>query len=271
MNKWLLYLVVFFAVERFCHFQTEGFCLSKMMNGSSNSSSPSQMTLTFIGAGKQYYAFETPDGHYVVKFMKFSRRRPLPWLANLPLPSFLDSWRQNYLAERAKRLSHLQRSGKLAFDTLSDETGIVASDFLPPVVTLIDKLGIHHTVSLHQTSFYVQKKAELLPRYFEQHPSEAHSLITSYITTVSSQCSKGVCNLDPIVDRNFGVANHKLIVLDFGSLMAHDKLKSSHGLKKEIFLELLPLRQWLQQHHPEHLFFFDAELKRTVNCATMQS
>lgn len=271
MNKYLIFIMTFLAIERFCHFQTDGFCLSKMINGSFDHSSPSKMTLTFIGAGKQYYAFETPDGNYVVKFMKFSRRRPLPWLENLSLPSFLDSWKQNYLKERAKRLSHLQKSGKLAFNTLSDETGIVASDFLPPVVTLIDKLGIHHTIALDQTSFYVQKKAALLPRYFEEHPSEAHSLITSYIDTVSSQCSKGICNLDPIVDRNFGVADHKLIVLDFGSLLAHDKLKSTAGLKKEIFLELLPLREWLQRHHPQHLSYFDTELKRTVSHATIES
>src|SRR5271169_3480916 len=109
MNKIIIVIIIFFAVERFCHWQTDGFMLSKMLTRDSPARQQGGMTLTLIGVGNQYYAFETPDHQYVVKFMKFSRRRPLPWLEKIPIPKLLT---ENYLAERAKRLNHLQKSGK---------------------------------------------------------------------------------------------------------------------------------------------------------------
>src|SRR6202051_2909685 len=122
MKRFFLALLLFLALERFCYFQTGGFILSKMLlDNSSPTPGPSE-TLTFIGAGKQFYAFETADHQVVVKFMKFSRRRPLPWLEKL---TFLKSWSAGYLAERAKRLSNLEYSCALALKYLSEEAALV--------------------------------------------------------------------------------------------------------------------------------------------------
>jgi hypothetical protein len=258
--KLFLALFLFIGIERFCHFQTEGFALSKMLLENSPPSAGPSETLTFIGAGKQFYAFETADRKYVVKFMKFSRRRPLPWLEKIPL-SFLESWKRNYLAERAKRLSNLESSSRLALEQLSSEAAL-ASYPLSKHLILIDKLGIRHRIDRAQTKFLVQKKATAFILYFEQNPSQAQALISSYIETISSQCKKGISNLDPILERNYGVVDNRMILMDVGSLLASPKLSTSIGLKRQIFLELLPLRQWLQNHHPEHLAYFDLQLKK---------
>src|ERR1700690_2500796 len=103
MKRLCLGLLLFFAVERFCRWQTGGFSLPKMLHDSPLVATPPapeffSEPLTFIGAGNQYYAFETADRQYVVKFVKFSRRRPLPWLEKISLP-FCNAWKQNYLAE----------------------------------------------------------------------------------------------------------------------------------------------------------------------------
>lgn len=268
MKRFFLGLLLFLAIERFCYFQTGGFILSKMILETplpvASSHDPDPLfskPLTFLGAGKQFYAFETADHQYVVKFMKFSRRRPLPWLEKIPLPSFLGVWKNNYLASRAKRLTHLEYSSSLALTYLTEEAGLISYPSLQKTAILIDKLGIRYSVSLAQTKFLVQKKALSFTDSFKQNPSHAHPLISSYIRTVASQCRKGICNLDPILERNYGVIDNQTILMDIGSLLAHQKLSTSAGIRREIFLELLPLREWLQNHHPQYLAYFDSELK----------
>lgn len=254
MKKFLLALVIFFGVERFCYFQTGGFILSKMvMENTTPAPGPSE-TLTFIGAGKQFYAFETADHQHVVKFMKFSRRRPLPWLEKLP-----QSWTASFIANRAKRLANLKTSSALALQHLSSEAALTPYP-LPNNLILIDKLGVAHTISTAQTHFIVQKKATPFTTYFEQNPSDAQKLISSYIRMIASQCQKGICNLDPLTDRNYGVVDHQVILMDIGSLLAHPKL-----VQREIVVELLPLREWLQNHHPEHVAYFDQTLQSIIN------
>jgi hypothetical protein len=260
MKKWILALLAFLALERFCYFQTDGFILSKMLIENVPPFPGPSETLTLIGGGKQFYAFETADHQHIVKFMKFSRRRPLPWLAKLP---FLTSWSRRFLAERAKRLSDLESSSHLALKYLTVETGLVSYP-LPKNLILIDKLGIAHSIDRSQTKFIVQKKAIPFTHYFDDHPSESKSLITSFMKTIASQCQKGICNLDTLIERNYGVVDHQMILMDIGSLLAHSKLNHKAGVQREIFVELLPLREWLQAHHPQHVIFFDQSLRHLI-------
>jgi len=258
MRKFLLALLIFIGVERFCYFQTDGFILSKMVLQNTPPPPGPSETLTFIGAGKQFYVFETSDHQHVIKFMKFSRRRPLPWLEKLPL--FRNS---RYLAQRAKRLYDIEYSSKLALQHLSSEAAL-ASYQLPQNLILIDKLNIAHSVDTAQTKYIVQKKASPFTTYFNQNPPLAQTLISSYIKTVASQCKKGICNLD-LIDRNYGVVDNQIILMDIGSLLANPKLHTQADIQQEIFFELLPLRQWLQNHHAHHIFYFDQALREIIS------
>ncbi len=259
--KWkrlILGCLIFIAVERFCYFQTGTFSLSKMVHegsppspSSTDSSIELKQPLRFLGAGKQFYAFETEDGKYVVKFMKWSRRRPLPLLEKLPL--------QNYLASRARLASNLQKSCLLALESLPQETQLVIAQPLE-TFTLIDKLGIKHTVPSRFTHYYVQRKAASFTDHLKRRPEDAEPLLRSFIHTVVAQCSSGIANLDPVIDRNYGVVEDRVILLDIGSLLASPKLHHTAAVRHEIVLELLPLRAYLQENHPEHLPLFDALL-----------
>jgi hypothetical protein len=257
-KRLLLGCLIFVAVERFCYFQTGTFSLSKIIYEGSppspssiDSSLELKQPLRFLGAGKQFYAFETADGKYVVKFMKWSRRRPLPLLEKLPL--------QAYLAERARRSSNLQASSLLALQRLPSETQLVVPK---PVeqFTLIDKLGIIHTIPSRSTHYYVQRKAASFTHHFENHPADAEPLLQSFIHTVAAQCRQGVSNLDPIIDRNYGVVDDRVMLLDIGSLLASPKLHHTAAIHHEIVLELLPLRAYLQETYPQHLSTFDTLL-----------
>lgn len=259
-KKLLLGCAIFIAVERFCYFQTGTFALPKMVHEGSPPSPTSpdsqillEQPLRFIGAGKQFFAFETADGKYVVKFMKWSRRRPLPWLEPLPF--------KEYLANRAKRAANLQQSSHLALEKLPDETQLVVPA-LPDKFTLIDKLGITHTVPSSSVHFYVQRKAVNFADHFNNNPTD--TLIHSFVQTVTTQCRKGVANLDPVIDRNYGVVDGHVILLDIGSFLNSSKLHHPAAIQHEIVLELLPLRAWLQKNHPDHLATFDRALSQEL-------
>lgn len=280
-KKWILAAFLCVLIERFCYFQTGTFSLSKMCEPTSppspvalSASIELKQPLRFIGAGKQFYAFETADEKYVVKFLKWSRRRPLPWLERVPLP--FHSWKASYLAARHDRAQFLQKSAQIALERLPHETQLVVPQ---PVkrFTLIDRLGISHTVDSSSTHFYVQRKALNFTTYFEAHPSETHHLLQSFIHTVADQCRQGICNQDPAIDRNYGVVDGEVILMDIGSFSPSPRehvqkilqtLPSRHQkatLHQEIVLELLPLRTWLQKSHPDHLGTFDQLLSEKLD------
>ncbi len=244
-KKWIITCLIFVAVERFCYFQTGTFSLHKMVYESSPPS-PTSLTSTvdlaqplrFIGAGKQFYAFETEGGEYVVKFMKWSRRRPLPFING------------DIQERRARLASKLVTSSRLALESLPDETQLVIPKPID-TLTLIDKLGITHTVPSSSTHYYVQRKAIPFTDYFKNNPSHRKQLIHSFVRTVRSHCQQNISNLDPIIERNYGVVKNEVILLDFGSLLQSSTLNND--------VELLPLRMWLQKNYPEFLPMLDTE------------
>ncbi len=259
-KKIVLSLLLFVAIERFCYFQTGTFSLSKMIYEKSPPSPTSttspvhlEQPLRFLGAGKQFYAFETADEKYVVKFMKWSRRRPLPVLDLLHL--------DNMQASRARLAHNLQQSGLNALNHLPHETQLVTPQPTDHF-TLIDKLGITHTIPASSTHYYVQRKALPFPTYFKQKPSK--EIIASFIHTVATQCRLGFSNLDPLIDRNYGVVDDQIILLDIGSFLKSPKLHHTAAIQHEIVLELIPLRAYLQDNAPEYVSAFDDLLKEEL-------
>jgi len=262
--RWLKVLIgclIFLAVERFCYFQTGTFSLSKMLYENSppsptELSSPIELTqpLRWIGAGKQFYAFETADGKYIVKFLKWSRRRPLPWLENVP---FLTS----YLQARKKRAPFILESCQLALKKLPHESCLVIPQPQNTFV-LIDKLGIAHIIKASSTHFYVQHKAT---PFMDAYQSGSKAHLRSFIKTVAAQCKKNIRNLDPVVTRNFGIIGPEVMLLDVGSFKYSPEINSRAKEQFEIVLELLPLRSFLQKHYPEDVQLFDILLTEELD------
>ncbi len=103
MKKLFLGLLLFIAVGYLCRSQTAGFTPSKI-DASAFLATPQPLWHTpeqdaspllgqpfrFLGAGAQTYAFQSEDGKTVLKFIKQSHRKPLPWLAQLQPPLFLS-------------------------------------------------------------------------------------------------------------------------------------------------------------------------------------
>ncbi|MGR3974052.1 MAG: hypothetical protein QRY72_05755 [Candidatus Rhabdochlamydia sp.] len=259
-KKICLFLIAFILVERFCYLQTGSFAVGKMRDNQAPSFPTDlqgvelKQPLVFLGAGKQFYAFETADHNYVVKFMKWSRKRPLPWLETMKTP--FDACKTSYLLKRKRARDLVIQSTQIAHDLLNEETHVHKAK---PISSwhLIDKLGIYHTVDSCKTFVSVQEKADDFPQYFLTHEAERTSLLASFIDTVASQCLKGVVNTDPRAYRNFGVINHKVIIIDIGSFQHTLNVENFVEVIREITQELSSLRLWLSLNAPSSLADFD--------------
>ncbi|MGR3911932.1 MAG: hypothetical protein QRY71_01305 [Candidatus Rhabdochlamydia sp.] len=260
LKKIICFIITLAVIERFCYFQTGSFALGKMRNPyaeaylADESGVTLQQPLTFLGAGKQFYAFITADQKYVVKFMKWSRKRPLPWLENLSLP--FDSLKRDYLSQRKKTADSIMQSTLIALHSLQEETHVKLAKETSSW-HLIDKLNIHHTVDKCETFVCVQEKAHPFPEYFLLHPEKREKLLTSFVETVQSQCCKGIINRDPRAYRNFGVIDDKVMIIDIGSFQRADIQGDGLKIAEEVTKELSSLRLWLKQQDPSSLALLD--------------
>ena len=270
-KKTSLFILFFILCERFCYTQTEGFTPSKIIAAGSEKSDVLENQAVFsrpfyfLGSGKQFYAFESEDGTVVIKFIKQSRRKPIPWLAKLPLPKPVSHLRDAYLQKREKRLVDLVESCRLASVELAQETGIISTHLViskPSLtITLFDKLGIAHRVELGATQFLLQKKATLLTHL-------SKNSIDEMIKLTKDLSCKGIINLDPMIQRNFGLCENKMIALDFGSLKKDQKSASFPGFQRAVFLQLLSLREYLQNNQPQDVAYFDEQIQKTLQTTT---
>jgi hypothetical protein len=241
-------LLIFVSLERFCHYQTGGFRFYKLISPRQDAdqhetdleivSQVTEKPLKYLGTGNQFYVFASADGKYVIKFIK-------------------HSWKDHVFKNRERRFQDIVKSCNLGFHQLAKETGIVTCSFTRkklPEATLIDKLGIAHKIDLRKTEFIIQKKVSPFAGPLNQEK------IRSLIHLVTHQCQKNIVNLDPMIDRNFGFCDNEAVLIDFGSL----KYDATRRVDREIFLELLGLREWLQNNQPELVSHFDQEITQVL-------
>lgn len=263
VKKIFLFLLIFIATERFCRWQTEGFEVRKIMSEltfnpkmeTTPLNSQEQISVErildqpfyFLGSGAQFYAFSSEDGQSVIKFIKHNRCRKNP-----------------------EKLNQIMQSCHIASENLKSETGLIyahlnKTSHWKKRLTLVDKINIRHDIDLDSTEFLLQKKATLFCDEAKKNPASIEKLVDAMIQLVTERCQKGFANLDPMLERNFGVIDGQVIDIDIGALMPNARLKKTHGYKREVFLELLPLRDWIKEKHPQFLGQFDEKIKTILN------
>lgn len=285
MKKLLLSLLIFIALERVTHLKTQGFRVHKMTSNLEYDSRWETKPLSqeehdkiaqildqpfhFLGSGTQFYAFESQDGQTVIKFIKHNRRRPVTWINHVKFP-ICDQWRKNLILKREKRLYELMNSCKLAYNHLKEETGLIyvhlnKTPEWNKQLTITDSIGIAHTVDLNTTEFLLQKKATLFCETVANNLTEGEKYIDALLHLITSHCRKGIANLDLIINRNLGIHQGKVLAIDFGSLFENPRLTTRAGFKREVFLEILQAREWIQNDHPDLLNYFDQKLQTLLN------
>jgi len=229
----------------------------------------------YLGHGFQFYAFESDDGKYVLKFLRHQRLKPsvfYDWLPNLPLISMLKE-RKN--ESRSERVRFLFESLKLAYEDVPEETGLICVHLnktknLFGNVQIIDMMEDAHLVALDSTEFVLQHKATLVkPTIWNLMQAgqlkEAKERIDQIFALLSSCAKKGILDTDRALIRknNIGFLANRAIYIDAGKLIRRDTIKTKERFAYDL-KRLQPLYRWLIRHFPPLAVHFEKEQKKAL-------
>ncbi len=210
----------------------------------------------YLGKGAQFYAFESADGKYVLKFLKHKHLRPFTRLNSVPLPRKLREICDAKIERRKKRVENLFASCKLAYEEICEETGLLyihlnRTPSLESKVVLIDKIGRKHRIDLDQHEFMVQMRAISVKEAFAAVTSneQVHELIEQLIDVVSKRCEKGIADRDRAFVQNvaFCISEPRALFIDTGQFYKETEMCTEGELKKR----LGGLRHWTECNFPE--------------------
>jgi hypothetical protein len=213
----------------------------------------------YIGKGCQFYVFESEDGQYVIKFLKHKHLRPFTWLKEIPMPKRWQQAAAEKIARRQERVERLFTSCKLAFERMSEETGLLyihlnREPVLEKVVTLIDKIGCRHRIDIDNYEFVIQQKALTVKEVFSQESKEeVEKRIKQLAALVVARCEKGIGDRDRSFVQNVAFSTDKknALFVDIGQFYEDVSLKNQDLLQKEVMRRLGNLRYWMQKKIPE--------------------
>lgn len=225
---------------------------------------------TYFNKGSQSYVYISEDKQYILKFLKQDKLHPNTWLAYLPL-SFNPHYQKSLFLEK-KRASTFSAI-KTAFSEFKKETGLLyvhlnRTNSLNKKITLFDRKGNLHVVDLDQTSFLVQKKANLIyvriaELMAESKIEEAKQIISSVFALVDKLGKRGVVDNDPILRKNFGLIDDKAVQIDIGRLRIDPERIINLQHKQEIASITHSFKTWITKNYPELLEHFNTCLEET--------
>jgi len=213
----------------------------------------------YLGKGHHVFAFASADGEYVLKFLKRNPSSLNSWLDTFPLPASLNALRKHKLDEKRERLHTIFTGWKTGYEDLSLETGVLVvsmnrqSGFKQPV-TLIDRMGLSHSVQLDETAFVLQKRvdvlADVLTNYIDnQKNDEAKQLLSRLIALYQSEYDRGFAEQDRYILRNTGVTKEgRPVHIDIGRLVRLDKPIGDYP--QELMDKTRDLSTWLFTKDP---------------------
>lgn len=223
---------------------------------------------TYLGKGSQSHVFISADRKYVLKFFKQNKWTPRTWLALIPF-SFNPLYQEYLLLkEKQRRTFH---ACKLAFTDFKKETGLVyihlnKTENLKKVIAVSDKKGKPHKISLDETSFVIQKKADLLyPRITElmgrKDIAGAKKVISSLFALLFTLNKKGVVDNDPILRKNFGLIDDVAVQIDVGRMYI-DPDRVGNNRSENVAFVSTSFKKWLTGNYPELLPCFEECLQQ---------
>ncbi len=217
-------------------------------------------SFTFLGSGGWCFAFLGEDQHTVLKFYKHSHLLLSSFFKKFSFKKLFlqsDPWPQNvpYFQE------FNFKSCMLLYTQAKERSGILyvhlnKTQGKHKPVTLIDNIGIHHTIDLDKTEFVVQKRADLLFPHLQylskqKKMDEAKQCIDDFLNCLLTLCKQGLRDYDHSLRNNFGFIDEKAVTLDLSSFDYDETVKNPSNYKKEIINKTQRLSRFLRKYHPE--------------------
>ncbi len=217
---------------------------------------------TFLGYGGWSFAFLGEDQKTVLKFYRHTHLHPLKILKNFSLQKLFlqsDPWPENTQYFQEFNFN----SCKLLYSFAKERTGILyvhinKTEGKHKPVTLIDNIGIRHTIDLDKTEFILQKKAELFYSHLEKLAKEkkieeAKHCIDEMLDCLLVLCKQGLRDSDHSFKNNFGFTEDGAVTLDLSSFVSDEGLKKPGRYRKEIIIKTAKTAHILRKHYPAEL------------------
>ena len=272
-----LALIALILIERFCHQKTGGFQISKIESHhpfnpewATPTPPPDELSqirnllnqrYTFFSYGGQAYAFLSEDRTVILKLFKQHHLRVPNWIKQLPLPRTLKRIRNKWVHRKEDLFGIFFNSCKIAHDDFGDRAGLIylhlnPTDYLGQRLTLIDKLGIEHTIDLDHTDFALQHRAKLPKKHFRSLKKKndynaAKRSLDSIIDMIVERSQKGIADRDPNIRRNCGFIGEQAVEIDLGSFTRSETLKIPFICKADIYQKTLQLKRMIAKIYPE--------------------
>lgn len=232
---------LYFAQSKRSHCFSPSFCLTdeKMFHSRTLEKTPSeevkkilQNKFYFLSSGNQSYAFESADGLYVIKLVKFrSTTEP-------------------------KKLLRIYQSFRLAEKINPEHQGLIylhfpsSGQFNFPL-SLQDRAGRTHLMELDPLFFAIQKKAQPLGEYLKSLSTreEAEAELEKLLNMIREDLYSGLYDQDHNIFHNAGFADGKPMRIDFGKLSEAPEMSTPENVEKEIFkIRSERITPWLDSH-----------------------
>jgi hypothetical protein len=228
---------------------------------------------TFLGSGGWCFAFLGQDQKTVLKFYRHDHLRPSFILKNFSLGNLLlksPPWPQNtpYFQE------FIFNSCMLTYSQAKERTGLLhvhlnKTEGLYPTVTLIDAIGVRHTIDLDKTEFVLQKKADLLYPHIDhlvhaQKTEDAKRCIDDLFACLLTFYKSGAKDHDRSLQHNFGFVDGRAIALDLSSFGSDEAIAQPENYKKEIALKTWRFRRWLKKRHHDLYLYYEDQLSELM-------
>jgi hypothetical protein len=221
---------------------------------------------TYLGRGRQAFAFVSEDGETVLKL--FNRKRlEVPWYAKISGLFLKRKERSQF------RLKIFPQSYRLAHAYIPEETGLLTvhlerSETVWPTVQLTDKASRQFSVNLNEVAFVLQKKGEgtLLEKLksVRKNAPLLKSLINQYLGFHAKRISQFVADRDRDILWNYSWRGEALLYIDPAQFYYDEKLQEPARLNHEWWGCTYRLRRWLSKHSPETLAWYDARVNEEI-------
>lgn len=224
----------------------------------------------YLDKGCQSYVFESEDGKYILKFLKYQRFRPqfyFYWFTFLPeFKKYLDL----KVAVKEQKLERLFNSFVIAFDHLPEETGLIyvhlnKTDHLNRSITIKDYAGHEHLLDMDKMEFLIQKKGEMLSSTIDRMMAEGKmeevkEILSGLFQMIVSEYHRGISDNDPALMQNTGVIEGRPFQLDVGRFVLDPVVSNPALYHQEIYNKYYKFRHWLKEFYPELSAHVDQDL-----------
>lgn len=213
----------------------------------------------FLGEGVQCFVFESEDARYVIKLFKTKHQKPLrKWIMENPIfssKSKLADSKTKWLAKFKQTCMRYQ----IAFDALSDETGLSLLHFAPTQnlygkASFITRSGKKHILNLDEIPFILQEKGELVPKKITTllhsgKRDEAVQTLLNLQKMLAARVRKGFSDARQCFSINYAFAGDKPLQIDVGRIVEDPQLLYSP--QKEVVRVSANLVSWVKRHFPD--------------------